>query len=221
MSKLLIFLPDGTQAAVELTADELSIGRLPENDIVISDESLSGRHARILVRDGVVVLEDLGSTNGTFVNGSQIQEAALVYGDQLQFGAIVAEFQSGEEEVAAGLVVEEPLAETDVSLESSAYDQEPDHALEDSVDEAAVPSEQDVEVSPEPAEEPADELPVESAPAFPVGQSRRPPNFTSISPIKRERSNNDSNVPLIAAGVVGFLAVGVVIYTLLGIASPT
>jgi len=56
----------------ELTGKDLTIGRDPANDITISDPEVSRKHARLSAQAGDYVLEDLGSTNGTFVNGQRL-----------------------------------------------------------------------------------------------------------------------------------------------------
>jgi hypothetical protein len=56
----------------QLTGQEISIGRDPSNDITIKDKEVSRQHARLLAQAGDYVLEDLGSTNGTFVNGQRL-----------------------------------------------------------------------------------------------------------------------------------------------------
>ncbi|MCL2503694.1 MAG: FHA domain-containing protein [Coriobacteriia bacterium] len=65
------------------------IGRSPGADIVVGDDFVSGRHARVLVRDGNAVLEDLDSTNGTLVNGQRVASAtALRPGDIIEVGTV-------------------------------------------------------------------------------------------------------------------------------------
>jgi len=56
----------------ELTGKDITIGRDPANDIPISDPEVSRNHARLSAQTGGYVLEDLGSTNGTFVNGQRL-----------------------------------------------------------------------------------------------------------------------------------------------------
>ena len=63
------------------------VGRLPECDVMIDDGLVSRMHARISVRDDTVVVEDLHSTNGVYVNGSRITHSALLHeGDRLLIG---------------------------------------------------------------------------------------------------------------------------------------
>ncbi|MEK6256904.1 MAG: FHA domain-containing protein [Chloroflexota bacterium] len=56
----------------ELTQNEIVMGRDIDNEIVINDAEISRRHTRLLIQEGGYVVEDLGSTNGTFVNGKKI-----------------------------------------------------------------------------------------------------------------------------------------------------
>ena len=69
-----------------------SIGRSAENDIVISDANVSRKHAQLLRSENGFVVEDLGSTNGTFLDGAPIGRERIESGDELAFGGIVARF---------------------------------------------------------------------------------------------------------------------------------
>jgi len=73
-----------------LDKDALGLGRDPGNDIVINDPQVSRQHARITRQGGLVVIEDLGSTNGTFANGVRLVEPhTLVNGDVIGLGNAV------------------------------------------------------------------------------------------------------------------------------------
>lgn len=75
---------------------EMVVGRLDENQIALDTESVSRRHAR-LVPDGTGwAVEDLGSTNGTWVNDERVTRRLLVDGDQVRFGGVIAKFLSGD-----------------------------------------------------------------------------------------------------------------------------
>jgi predicted component of type VI protein secretion system len=79
----------------ELNMDSLSIGREAVNDIVIQEAELSRNHARISRRGATFLLEDLGSTNGTFVNHQRISSPRMLNpGDEVGFGEnVVLSFQ--------------------------------------------------------------------------------------------------------------------------------
>ena len=97
MAKLQIFLPDGTQISHDLQDEKITIGRLADNALQIDDGSVSSRHAEIESDAGAYHLHDLGSTNGTFVNGEQVTDAVLRHGDEVRFGVVETVF-NGEEE---------------------------------------------------------------------------------------------------------------------------
>ena len=74
---------------------ERSIGRDEANDIVILDQEMSARHARIVCREERFWVEDLDSRNGTFVNGTRIAESTLLHdADLLKMGSTLMEFRA-------------------------------------------------------------------------------------------------------------------------------
>jgi predicted component of type VI protein secretion system len=73
------------ETAVSPTA-AVTIGRLPDNAIVIDNSAVSSRHVRIAREGPQYVVEDLGSTNGTFVNGEKVTKRALRHGDTILVG---------------------------------------------------------------------------------------------------------------------------------------
>jgi pSer/pThr/pTyr-binding forkhead associated (FHA) protein len=80
---------------VPLPAAGASLGRAQDNDVHVPDERASRHHARIDVQQGVYVLSDLGSANGTFVNGRRVQHQALRDGDEIRIGDTALRFRSG------------------------------------------------------------------------------------------------------------------------------
>jgi predicted component of type VI protein secretion system len=74
-------------ASFTLEGDQLTVGRDATNEITINDAEISRRHARLTFQGGKYVLEDLGSTNGTFVNGQRLAgPRVLKAGEVVQFG---------------------------------------------------------------------------------------------------------------------------------------
>ena len=70
----------------------LRVGRSPDNDLILRDPATSGHHARIERRGQQLWIVDLGSTNGTLVNGEPIQEKELNHGDRITVGQNAVSF---------------------------------------------------------------------------------------------------------------------------------
>lgn len=65
---------------------EIVIGRESDLDVVLQEDMVSRKHAKIVVRDGEIQISDLGSTNGTFVNGQKVKRARIAEGDRVLVG---------------------------------------------------------------------------------------------------------------------------------------
>src|SRR5437588_11708467 len=88
----------------------LTLGRSDENDVVLSDEVASRAHAELRHENGLYILEDRGSTNGTFVNGARATVHQLEPGDQIAIGDDVFRFEVGEDRGATRLIPVQRLA---------------------------------------------------------------------------------------------------------------
>jgi len=93
-------------ASFILEGDQLTIGRDATNEIVINDAEISRRHARLTFQGGKYVLEDLGSTNGTFVNGQRLAgPRVLKAGEVISFGEqIILVFEANTIDAGATMV---------------------------------------------------------------------------------------------------------------------
>ena len=80
-----VVLPDGRRVA--LGSEPLVIGRLPECYVVLPDSNVSRRHAELSRKGDGVFVTDLGSTNGTRVNGTPVREQLLASGDEVSVGS--------------------------------------------------------------------------------------------------------------------------------------
>jgi pSer/pThr/pTyr-binding forkhead associated (FHA) protein len=93
MPKLTIRSETGEAIVHDLVEETYTIGRSPENSIRLDDTSVSGRHAQVLLVAENCYLKDLGSTNGTIVNGQPVTEVQLRVGDRIRFGKVEASFE--------------------------------------------------------------------------------------------------------------------------------
>src|SRR5687767_4826270 len=84
---------DGGERTVALASDTVTIGRLADCDVVLKDKGASRKHAQLKLRGGTWTLTDLGSTNGTRLNGQTVQSRELADGDKITIGTTVIEFR--------------------------------------------------------------------------------------------------------------------------------
>ena len=92
-AKLVDIMNDDSVHEYVITDNVTSIGRIPVNDIRINDEMVSGHHAKLIRFQDNYFIEDLISTNGTFVNGKRIKKCVLKDGDRISFGPYKMVFQ--------------------------------------------------------------------------------------------------------------------------------
>jgi len=93
MPKLILITQAQGKVAYEFAERSITIGRAPDNMIVIDDPSVSNRHAQLELTGETYRLKDLDSTNGTKVNGVPITQTTLRFEDRIRFGAIEARFE--------------------------------------------------------------------------------------------------------------------------------
>jgi predicted component of type VI protein secretion system len=86
MPKLIVNPGTSLAREFELKPGAYRVGRAAGNDIRIEDASMSGSHAEIIVQGGMIVIKDLGSTNGVFINGSPVKYGELRPGQSLRLG---------------------------------------------------------------------------------------------------------------------------------------
>ncbi|HEX5936827.1 MAG TPA: DUF3662 and FHA domain-containing protein, partial [Actinomycetota bacterium] len=80
---IVVIHEDGAERTVALSSDSVTIGRLAECDVVLTDKGASRKHAQLKQRNGTWTITDLGSTNGTRLNGQTIQSRELSDGDKI------------------------------------------------------------------------------------------------------------------------------------------
>ena len=102
MAKLVILSEGMTGRMHELNVEKTTVGRLEDNTFQISEASVSSHHAELSLRGSEVVIKDLNSTNGTFINGEPVKgEAVLKPGQVLRLGKIELRLETPESGAAA------------------------------------------------------------------------------------------------------------------------
>ena len=99
MSELILEIVEGDGAGRQVAlTDPIEIGRDASSALALEDEQMSRRHARVSAQGDVAIVEDLGSTNGTYVNEQPIEgPRALRAGDRIRVGLTVLELRTAQE----------------------------------------------------------------------------------------------------------------------------
>jgi pSer/pThr/pTyr-binding forkhead associated (FHA) protein len=92
MPKMIVSIDGVVIKEVQLTKDRTSLGRRPYNDIVIDNLAVSGEHAVLQMTGNEVHLEDLNSTNGTYVNGKAVKKQLMQNNDTIEIGKYKIKF---------------------------------------------------------------------------------------------------------------------------------
>jgi len=102
MPKMIISLDGVVLKEVQLTKDRTSLGRRPYNDIVIDNMAVSGEHAVLQLSGSETYIEDLNSTNGTYVNGKTVKKQQLQPDDVVEIGKYKIQYISESQPASAG-----------------------------------------------------------------------------------------------------------------------
>ena len=113
MPVLKLSFGDSVLKDLAIFEEPVTIGRSPQGDIFIDKPAVSFHHARIYSQAGVYYVEDLNSTNGTFLNGIRITQAPLTYGDVITVGKHTVRFARDSAGVPAPAPAAQPAAGDD------------------------------------------------------------------------------------------------------------
>lgn len=119
MPQIQIFISEENKLTHDLSDEKVTVGRLADNTLQVDDASVSSRHAEIFLERDKYHLHDLGSTNGTFVNGEQVTDAVLQHGDEVRFGRIESVFTNEEEGGSSQPLPESLAANVQAASQSS------------------------------------------------------------------------------------------------------
>lgn len=109
MVKLVLLSAGMAGRSHELNVDRTTIGRVEDNTFQIPEPSVSSHHCEVLLKGKDVLIRDLNSTNGTFINGEKITEAPLKPGQLLRLGQIELRLESDSAPVAGGTPAPTPV----------------------------------------------------------------------------------------------------------------
>ena len=96
MARLVLLGEAFNGRSYELKVETTTVGRVSDNAFEIPEASVSSHHAEIILKGSDVLIRDLGSTNGTFINGEKITEAVLKPGQTLRFGTVDLRLDTGD-----------------------------------------------------------------------------------------------------------------------------
>ncbi len=159
MARLILSLDSQVLAEYNMSKERYTVGRLPDNDVRIDNPAVSGHHSLIINILNDSFLEDLNSTNGTYVNGKLIKKHALQHGDVITIGHHQLRFSDEESNVEdqdefektmvipAGQQNPDQLAKAEAAADEAAADRAAEERLDIKVD---MP---DIDQSPVAAEE--------------------------------------------------------------------
>lgn len=111
MARLVLLSEGLTGRSYELKAEKTTVGRVSDNSFEIPEASVSSHHAELHLRGNEVLVKDLNSTNGTFINGEKVTEAVLKPGQILRLGLVEMRLETGE---AAAAMKKQVLDQTRV-----------------------------------------------------------------------------------------------------------
>lgn len=102
MAKLVVLTEGFTGNSVELTSDKISIGRLDDNVFSIPEPSISSHHCEVWLKGDDLLVKDLHSTNGTYINEAQLKpekEGSLKPGQMLRLGGVELRYETGKRQL--------------------------------------------------------------------------------------------------------------------------
>jgi len=115
MAKLIMTLDGAIIREYLIDKDSISIGRKHGNDIQLNDLTVSGRHSLITVSGNGTYVDDLGSTNGTLLNGARISKSLIKHGDLLQVGNYqFTYFENDQEEYEPTMFLRAEIEDTQI-----------------------------------------------------------------------------------------------------------
>jgi pSer/pThr/pTyr-binding forkhead associated (FHA) protein len=109
MAKLVVLSVGMTGRTQELKAEKTTVGRVEDNSFQIAEPSVSSHHCEVLLRGNDVVVRDLSSTNGTYINGEKITEKVIKPGQILRLGQVEMRLETDTPTVPAKKPIDQTM----------------------------------------------------------------------------------------------------------------
>ncbi len=178
MARLILSLDGQTLAEYNMTKERYTIGRLPDNDIRVDNAAVSGHHSLIINILNDSFLEDLNSTNGTYVNGKLIKKHALQHGDVITAGHHQLRYVDDQGDVAADDEFEKTMV-----IEPSGQMEEQIAKAAEEIEKVAAPAAAAATASAAAAQSPAPAASAPAAVAPAPAQAATPPPVGHGAPV--------------------------------------
>lgn len=112
MAKLVVLTEGFAGTAYELKSERTTVGRLEDNNFQIPEPSVSSHHCEVILKGDEVIIKDLNSTNGTYINDQPITEAPLKPGQILRLGKVELRLEDGRQPAAGAPAARKPAQQT-------------------------------------------------------------------------------------------------------------
>lgn len=124
MAKLVVLHENLKGVSYELKVERTTVGRVEDNTFPLPEASVSSHHCEVLLKGNDVVIKDLNSTNGTFINGERITEAVLKPGQTLRLGQVDLRLEgptpTGKKQLDHTMVIPQGVKRDDLGTTSKA-----------------------------------------------------------------------------------------------------
>jgi predicted component of type VI protein secretion system len=123
MAKLVVTTEGFGGRVLEVSSEKVTVGRLDDNKFCLAEPSVSSHHCELVLKGDEILVKDLNSTNGTYINGEQIKEGTLKPGQTLRLGVVELKYETGKKQTdqprPSGVKIE-PAAKTPPPIEKNA-----------------------------------------------------------------------------------------------------
>jgi pSer/pThr/pTyr-binding forkhead associated (FHA) protein len=124
MAKLVVTTEGFGGRVLEVSSEKVTVGRLDDNKFCLAEPSVSSHHCELVLKGDEILVKDLNSTNGTYINGEQTKEGTLKPGQTLRLGVVELKYETGKKQAdqprPSGVKIEPATNKTPPPIEKNA-----------------------------------------------------------------------------------------------------